>query len=195
MNTRPPAAGRFHLEVSDGQATLYNDSSGTSRQVAWLTDGGNTADTLWALTSRLDGTDPHRRAENFGQSAQEAACAWLGWDTTRLVVLQDGWPVWTEDMLDSTYLPAGDSWAWLNLLRVGVRGAGVRADGTADARFVAATLPPGWRRASTAENAKWARIARACPGDMAVVVLDEHNRVRAVARCTPSGAELRIVRP
>lgn len=44
---------------------------------AQILDGGNTRDTLWALTTRPDISDAHLAAEAYGQTALDAALNWL----------------------------------------------------------------------------------------------------------------------
>ncbi|MCK9629277.1 MAG: hypothetical protein M0R37_11900 [Bacteroidales bacterium] len=44
---------------------------------AVIGDGGNTADTIWALTVRREVSDPHLAADTYGPTALAAALNWL----------------------------------------------------------------------------------------------------------------------
>lgn len=59
--------------ISEHGATLLQ--GGQWRAV--IGDGGNTADTIWALTTRRELSDPHLAANTYGPTALAAALNWL----------------------------------------------------------------------------------------------------------------------
>jgi len=184
----------FVLEIDDDIATLY-DRAG--KWMAWLVGGGATHNFRWALSSRNDGTDPHLRSNAYGTTAVECATAFVGMHG-RVLVRDRDFPLTTEEMLVTDYLPArseqSSGWDWQELQKAGGRAAEMAANGYSETAFVHAALPEGWRREMAVDDPKWSRVASMCGRQQrgtAMVLVDGENTVRAVVRCGPgSGGEL-----